>query len=212
MGRSHRAPNSLTATSETLSTERPPIPGPEPDVARLVTVLDQHNVKYVLVGGMAAILHGADTFTRDCDIVIDQDAYNLVALNNALEQLNYRVRSASGSADEVNAQAAQAREEPAMHAAELQYEFLNAQTDAGPLDVLPTMLMRDERRADYAMLDQAAAHLTIRGTDITIKVASIEHLIESKTAVGRPHDLSTVDQLRRIQRDENSTESDSGPS
>lgn len=205
MGKIHRAPDSSNATSETLSAERPPIPGPEPDVVQLVTVLDEHRVNYVLVGRMAAILHGADTFTRDCDIVIDQDAYNLVALNNALEQLNYRVRGAPGSADEANAQAPRAREEPALHPAELQYEFLNAQTDAGPLDVLPTMLMSDERRADYETLDREAVHLTIRGTNITIKVASIEHLIESKTAVGRPHDLSTVDQLRRIQLDGNST-------
>ena len=35
----------------------------------IMAVLDRHGVRYVLVGGLAAVLHGAAHLTTDVDVV-----------------------------------------------------------------------------------------------------------------------------------------------
>lgn len=184
-----------------VTTSQPEIPGPEPDIIRLVEALDQAGVDYIVIGGMACVLHGSTTTTRDCDIVIDQDYMNLMRLMEALTALNWRDRSATSSADDAKARQVAAGRGPKRQPAELQDAFLNVQTDAGPLDVLPTMPVSDDLRIDYRVLNRFAVYVDITGTNTTVKVASIDHLIASKTTIDRPHDREAVAELRRIQRE-----------
>ena len=39
------------------------------DPRAIFDVLDRHGVRYVLIGGLAAILHGASHLTTDVDVV-----------------------------------------------------------------------------------------------------------------------------------------------
>ena len=43
----------------------------------LFTILDEHGVDYVLIGGLAAVLHGSTAMTNDADILPDNDAHNI---------------------------------------------------------------------------------------------------------------------------------------
>lgn len=52
-------------------------------------------------------------------------------------------------------------------------------------------------RADYAELAEAATIAMITD-DIALRVMSRDHLIRSKSAIGRPHDIAVVRQLRDI--------------
>lgn len=55
--------------------------------------LHGHGVDYVLIRGMAAVLHGSPTVTNDADIVPDPDTDNLKRLSAALVDLDARIRS-----------------------------------------------------------------------------------------------------------------------
>ena len=54
------------------------------DPERMLSVLAAEGVRFVLIGGMAAILHGDVGVTVDLDVVPDRDAPNLERLARAL--------------------------------------------------------------------------------------------------------------------------------
>lgn len=53
------------------------------DFARLLGALSAQHVKYILIGGAAAIAHGSSRFTQDMDIVYQRSPENLERLVNA---------------------------------------------------------------------------------------------------------------------------------
>jgi len=55
--------------------------------------LDEHGVRFVVIGGLAAALHGSSQVTFDIDIVPDSDFQNLARLSDALTALEARVRA-----------------------------------------------------------------------------------------------------------------------
>ena len=54
----------------------------------LLKRLDDCQVDHILVGGMAANLHGSPITTMDCDIVVSLDSDNLSKLARALSPLS----------------------------------------------------------------------------------------------------------------------------
>ncbi len=51
---------------------------------RVLDALNKHNVQYILVGGVAVILHGIERLTRDIDIFVKMDDKNIERLREAL--------------------------------------------------------------------------------------------------------------------------------
>jgi len=50
----------------------------------VLKALDEHNVDYVLIGGVAVILHGMERLTRDIDLFIKMVSKNIENLKKAL--------------------------------------------------------------------------------------------------------------------------------
>lgn len=51
---------------------------PEPeDLVRIARALNETGARYVLIGGFAVIAHGAGRFTKDIDLLIDDDPGNV---------------------------------------------------------------------------------------------------------------------------------------
>ena len=51
---------------------------------RVLDALDKQKVQYILVGGVAVILHGIERLTRDIDIFVKMDDKNIEQLRKAL--------------------------------------------------------------------------------------------------------------------------------
>ena len=64
-----------------------------PDVAPLLAVLRRHRVRFVLVGGVAAVVEGAPVVTFDVDVVPDRSAANIGRLVAALTEVKARYRT-----------------------------------------------------------------------------------------------------------------------
>ena len=63
------------------------------DPQRMLSALTERKVRFVLVGGMAAVLHGDVGVTVDIDIVPERSAENLDRLAGALRELGARMRT-----------------------------------------------------------------------------------------------------------------------
>ncbi len=153
----------------------------DPDT--LFASLDRHGVRYVLIGGLAAGLHGSPLPTIDADICPSRDPDNLARLSRALTELDARIRSAD-SPDGV----------PFLRDAAFlsTVELLNLVTTAGDLDLafLPA------GGADYPVLAARAKPLQVRG--LMIPVAALEDVIRSKEAANRPKDRRNLPVLRQL--------------
>jgi hypothetical protein len=65
------------------------------DPERLVRVLAKHQVRYVLIGALAARLQGFPRLTADADITPDRSRDNLEHLSAALRELGAKVYTES---------------------------------------------------------------------------------------------------------------------
>lgn len=97
----------------------------------ILRALAKHNVDYIVVGGIAGVLHGSPMSTNDVDIVPALKKSNLDALAGALNELNARIMSAD-MPEGLKVQ---------WSGKELQrwivdFRFLNLETDYGRLDLI----------------------------------------------------------------------------
>jgi phage terminase large subunit-like protein len=55
------------------------------DIEQLLEVLTRHQVEFIVIGGVAAIAHGAARVTYDLDVVYERAPANLARIVQALE-------------------------------------------------------------------------------------------------------------------------------
>ncbi len=60
-----------------------------PDFKEFVTLLNTHNVRYLLIGGYAVAFHGHPRYTKDLDIWIEVSADNAQAILSALADFGF---------------------------------------------------------------------------------------------------------------------------
>jgi hypothetical protein len=68
------------------------VPRRPTDFAAVLATLRRHRVRFVLVGGVAAVIEGAPVATFDLDVVPDRAARNVERLVAALAELNAHYR------------------------------------------------------------------------------------------------------------------------
>lgn len=150
----------------------------------VIRLLERHKVRYVLVGGLAAITHGSSLVTVDVDVCHATDAANLDAMAAALRDVHAELRGADpGLPFRLDAKTLRMGD-----------SFTFA-TDIGAIDILAT----PSGTAGYEDLARTADRVDLFG--FSVAVASIEDLIRMKRAAGRPKDLLAVEELGAL-RDE----------
>lgn len=158
---------------------------PEPELApeRICAVLREHGVRFILVGGFAAVIHGSPYVTVDLDVVPSRDRENLERLSAALRAMHARVWTPDGP-----------HGVPFEHDAESlgAVETWNLVTDHGRLDL--TFVPSGTR--GYEDLIRDAVRLSILGVEVD--VASLADVIRSKEAAGREKDRLVLPVLRRL--------------
>jgi hypothetical protein len=154
------------------------------DPVAMFHVLDEHDVRYVVIGGIAAAAHGSPTLTGDLDICYDRAEENLDALAAALRELGARLR---GVEDEVPFQLDRATLAAGDH-----FTFT---TRVGDFDCMATPAGVE----GYGDLSANAVAVDLDG--LTVSMASVDDLIRMKNATGRPKDRVEVEILGAL-RDE----------
>lgn len=66
------------------------------DPVEICRVLSENGVKYVVLGGFAAVVHGSPVPTEDIDVIPARDSENLERLAQALKQMNAAIRTSDG--------------------------------------------------------------------------------------------------------------------
>jgi hypothetical protein len=145
--------------------------------------LVSRGVDFVVIGGIAAVLHGSPRATFDLDVCFATDDTNLEALGEVLVGLDAGLKGVDDDVPFVpNAQTLR------------RVEVLTLDTAAGELDVLT----RPSGAPRYDVLRRRAERFDLGG--FSVLVASLEDLIGMKQAANRPKDRADVEELETIRR------------
>ncbi len=156
---------------------------PDFEPTRLLKHLTARGLDFVVIGGIAAILHGSNRLTQDLDIAYAPDRANLETLGRALIALDAKLAEVEEGV-------------PFVPDAETlrKVELLTLDTAAGPLDLLG----RPPGALSYDTLRRRADRYDVGG--VAVLTASVEDLIAMKRAAGRPQDLADIAELEAILR------------
>ena len=151
------------------------------DFVRLFAALHNARVEYVIIGGVAATVHGSSRLTQDIDICYNRRSANLERIVRALRPLKPYLRGAPRG---------------------LPFEWSAATLKAGLNFTLTTTA------GDIDLLGEVAGggaydDLIDHTIDVTLfghrtKCLNLEWLIATKRAAGRPRDLEAIAELEAL--------------
>lgn len=154
--------------------------GLAPDLLRLADVLDSEGVRYVIVGGMAMVLHGTTHVTVDSDLAIATDDVTRAAVARALAPLepepSHLPRGQRVVWDERS----------------IRGTVVSLRTSVGDVDLMLTLPGVDsfEGLFDRSVLVESAGR--------RLRIASIPDLIAMKRVAGRAKDLDHIEELENL--------------
>lgn len=157
-------------------------------VAAICRVLIDHKVHFVVIGGIAARMHGTGHATVDIDICPSRTEDNLVRLAAALRELGARLRienDPEGVPFDLHPDALR------------QVKMMTLITTKGPLD----LCFEPAGYSDgYDALSPRAAKVALFAVEVPI--ASLADIVASKRAAGRPKDIVALPALEaRLRQD-----------
>ena len=151
------------------------------EIKQQLDLLSKYNVECVIIGGVAAVLHGSSTPTFDHDVCYARDAANLNRLAEALTTVHGRLRGAPAGL-------------PFTTDAETLRRGLNFtfDTDVGPLDLL------GEIAGVGGFPDACTDAVVYKLFGHSFHVHAIGKLIAAKRASERKKDLNIMPELEAI--------------
>jgi predicted nucleotidyltransferase len=151
------------------------------DLEKILKALHDHDVDFIIIGGVAAVLHGSAYVTADLDVCYSRKRENLDKIAFALTPFNPLLRGAPKNLP--------FRFDAATLKSGLNFTL---RTDLGDVDVLGEVM----GLGDYKAALEFSEDMEVFG--ISYKVLNIEGLIKSKKAAGRPKDLILLPELEAL--------------
>jgi hypothetical protein len=154
------------------------------DPEAVIRLLGRHGVRYVLIGGLAAVTHGSPLVTQDIDICYARTPDDLERLAAALRDVHASLRGAY-------------RDLPLVLDARMLRagDAFTFTTDVGWIDILGS----PAGTSGYDELARTADRFELFGHRVL--VASVDDLIRMKRATGRPKDLLALEELGALREE-----------
>lgn len=152
----------------------------------LMRALVAAGVRFVVIGGMAALLHGDIAGTADLDVAVAEDPRNLDRLVSVLRELEARLLVDAGQG------ALATIDQPVDKGWFERMASIRLLTVWGILDVV----LAADGVGRFPEWDRSALSVDLDGYQV--RAAALSDVIRSKAAAGRPKDLAALPRLRII--------------
>ena len=154
------------------------------DFGRILRALTANSVEFIVIGGVAATVHGSARNTFDLDVFYRRTRANVDHLVAALTPLNPYLRGAPPGL-------------PFRFDTDTVWRGCNftLTTDAGPLDCLGAVAGIESYDAADSRAISSEAH------GVTCTILNLDDLIAAKRAAGRPKDFEAIAELEVIREE-----------
>jgi predicted nucleotidyltransferase len=157
------------------------------DIASILRTLSEARVRYVVVGGVAVVLHGHLRLTADLDLVVALDRANVISALEALEGLGYRPHIPVAATEFAD---------PDTRATWIHEKSMKVFSLWSPRFPGTGVDLFIDEPIPFRELESGARDAELQG--VRAPIASIEHLIAMKEKAGRTRDLEDIAALRDI--------------
>lgn len=142
------------------------------DFQDLLVLLNQHSVRYLVVGGYATSVHAVPRYTKDIDIWVERSPENAKALIAALQAFGFGSLGLTPDDFQADDTIVQLGYEP------------------NRVDLLTSL-----KGVEFAPCYQRRLEAEVEGIQVPFIASS--DLISNKAAVGRSQDIADIEQLKR---------------
>lgn len=146
------------------------------DLVHFWTILNKHNVKYIMVGGFAVNLYGYTRATNDIDLLLKDDLLNRQNLAKTFSELGYGDISFD------------------------QLQFVPGWTNFYIGTGVQLDIMTSLKGVDLSFDECFALAPVAEIEGVMVPFLHINHLIQNKKVVNRPKDQIDVIELEKIQK------------
>jgi hypothetical protein len=157
-------------------------------IESIVSALNNHQVKYLIVGGLAVVAHGYVRFTADIDMLLDMDSQNLTTAISALKTLNYQPRAPVAFEQFID---------PAHRKQWLDQKQITVFSLFSPDHPVTEIDLFVDPPVIFADAYSRSVPLEV-APGIVATFCSLEDLIEMKLKAGRPRDLDDIAHLKKL--------------
>lgn len=158
-------------------------------IETVLGALDESGVDFVVVGGVAVVLHGSLRTTVDLDVVIDLASPDAEAAMAALEAAGLEPRLPVAARDFAD---------PGVRRAWIHDKGMQVFTMLDPTGLLLVDVFVESPIPFDELLGDAVA-VTVDGHQV--RIASIDHLIAMKRLAGRPQDIADIEALQALRNE-----------
>ncbi len=145
-------------------------------------------IRYVVVGGVALVLHGVVRLTVDLDLMVDLAPENLTRFVAAMNALGYRPRVPVRAEEFIDPEKRRGwREEKGMQV----FSFIHPAQPGRLVDVFV------DEPISFEEVDRDKK--VVQAADLSIPVVSVEHLKRLKRISSRAQDLADIEALEDLE-------------
>lgn len=157
--------------------------------APLFDALNKADIRYVVVGGLATVLHGYARLTVDIDLVVDLAPEQAEKVISTLTTLGFVPQLPLNPSDFANSQTRH------MWNTEKNMQVFSMVDPGNPLRIVDLFV---ENIIPFEELWSRSK--TVQVDTVSISIASLTDLIHLKRLAGRPQDLIDIKNLEQIQK------------
>jgi len=150
--------------------------------------LNDKDIRYVVVGGLATVLHGYSRLTADIDMIIELEQVQALKTMSILTNLGMQPRIPVSSDDFAN---------PEIRKSWIKDKGMQVFSMWNPDEPLVSVDIFAEYPVDFDQLWRDAELVDLG--ELSIRIASIPHLIDMKKKSNRPQDLLDIEKLTAIE-------------
>ncbi len=155
----------------------------------VIQAFNQKQIDYLVVGGLAVVLHGHPRLTTDIDLVVGLEENNALSAIKCLVGLGFQAKVPVNPEDF-------SKKEIRDHW--VQEKGLVVFTMFHPSDPLTLLDIFVEEPLPFADMMSDAQIMKVETTDV--RIVSIDHLIEMKQKAMRPKDIEDIEALSEIKK------------
>jgi hypothetical protein len=156
----------------------------------IFSALNEAGIRYLVVGGLAAVLHGHARLTSDVDMIIDLEPDQARKAMEVLVNLGFQPRAPVDAGDFAD---------PAVRAAWMAEKGMRVFSMWDPKNPMVEIDLFVDHPILFEELWTESEIMALNET--TARVVSAQHLIQLKRLAGRPQDLQDAEALEAIQKE-----------